>query len=531
MKKIWAFALFIILANHACFAQVNKYFVFLNQKDTSNFEPIKFFAPEAIERRIFNGLPLNAIDDIPVDSKLVGQIATFADSIGAVSRWFNMVTVYTSENNAKKILNFPFVDSVIKAPSYKIFYAQSDTEPEVDTSHYSVLRYQTDCFGGSLVAQQNLTGKGVKIAVFDGGFPGVDKHEAFSHLRPNIVATYDFVLNKEFAYHANSHGTSVLSNIGGISPKDGKMGLAPDATFMLARTEQNREPFSEEENWLAASEWADQKGAHIISSSLGYGDHRYFPSEMLGRSFVARAANRAASKGILVINAAGNEGDKKPWKVIITPADADSVLAVGGVKPNEGYKIDFSSVGHSALKTVKPNVCAPGMAYCATPNGYKVLPGTSFATPLTSGFAAAMWQSNMALTAAQMFEKIQQSGHLYPSFDFAHGYGIPQASRFLEKNPTPKPTFTVKLDTLSDGYPGDVSITALPFVDNGVNNALKPNHLFVQDFDDDDKLVEYKVYELNNGETHKLARYYLDVKNISYVKIYYNGYIQTFNVN
>ena len=43
----------------------------------------------------------------------------------------------------------------------------------------------------------------------------------------------------------------------------------------------SREPFSEEENWLAAAEWADKHGANIISSSLGYTYHRYFNTEML----------------------------------------------------------------------------------------------------------------------------------------------------------------------------------------------------------------------------------------------------------
>ena len=54
-------------------------------------------------------------------------------------------------------------------------------------------------------------------------------------------------------------------------------------------------------------------------------------SQMDGRSYVARAANMAARKGMLVCNAAGNEGDDDAWKIIITPADADSVLTVGGI--------------------------------------------------------------------------------------------------------------------------------------------------------------------------------------------------------
>ena len=66
----------------------------------------------------------------------------------------------------------------------------------------------------------------------------------------------------------------VLSCIAGV--KDSvRLGLAPNAEFLLARTERSRrEPFSEEENWLAAAEWADRNGADIINSSLGYVHHR-----------------------------------------------------------------------------------------------------------------------------------------------------------------------------------------------------------------------------------------------------------------
>ncbi|MFN9905921.1 MAG: S8 family serine peptidase, partial [bacterium] len=127
-----------------------------------------------------------------------------------------------------------------------------------------------------------MNGKGIRRAIFDVGFSGADRNPAFDHLRAanRIVKTYDFVKNKEDVYQGGSHGTSVWSCIGG--KVDGKWsGLAWDAEFLLARTElASREPFSEEENWVAAAEWADQLGADIINSSLGYTNKRYFPEQM-----------------------------------------------------------------------------------------------------------------------------------------------------------------------------------------------------------------------------------------------------------
>ena len=113
---------------------------------------------------------------------------------------------------------------------------------------------------------------------------------------------------------------------------------------------------SEEENWLAAMEWADKHGADIINSSLGYTYHRYYQRQMDGHStIVSRAASLAAKKGILVVNAAGNDGDNF-WQVIGAPADADSILTVGGVNPLQGFKIRFSSIGPTYDGRLKPNI-------------------------------------------------------------------------------------------------------------------------------------------------------------------------------
>ena len=137
----------------------------------------------------------------------------------------------------------------------------------------------------------------------------------------------------------------------------------------------------------------------------------------------------AAKKGMLVVNAAGNEGDGK-WKIIGAPADADSVLSVGGVEPCCDYKISFSSYGPTADKRLKPNVAAQGRALCAVANGTNTVDGTSFASPLMAGFAACMWQANRDLKNMEAFKALEQSGHLYPYYDYAHGYGIPHVDRF-----------------------------------------------------------------------------------------------------
>ena len=301
--------------------------------------------------------------------------------------------------------------------------------------------------GGRDFRAKGIDGKGIRIAVFDGGFPRVNTHDAFRHLRDSnrIVKTWNFPNNKENVYGWNSHGTMTLSCIAGrINGKD--LGLATGAEFLLARTEINSEPFKEEVWWQMAVEWADRNGANIISSSLGYGKERHYTKDMDGTSYVAKAGNLAARKGMLVCNSAGNEADDKQWKTIITPSDADSVLCVGGIENSlrEYNHISFSSYGPSADGRQKPNVCAFGYARTANITGDHAthyVHGTSFSCPLVAGFAACAWQASPGKTAMEMFRMIEQSADLYPYCDYAFGYGVPQAAYFVGERKAAEPTF------------------------------------------------------------------------------------------
>ncbi|MBK6642431.1 MAG: S8 family serine peptidase [Bacteroidetes bacterium] len=109
------------------------------------------------------------------------------------------------------------------------------------------------------------------------------------------------------------------------------------------------EAIIEEYNWAAAAEYADSAGADIINSSLGYTrfddpsqDHSY--ADMDGNTTpISRAADIAATKGIVVCNSAGNEGNGS-WFRISAPSDADSILCVGAVDATSLYA-SFSGKG------------------------------------------------------------------------------------------------------------------------------------------------------------------------------------------
>jgi subtilisin family serine protease len=197
-----------------------------------------------------------------------------------------------------------------------------------------------------------------------------------------------------------------------------------------------------------AAEWADKNGADIINSSLGYTFQRYLPEQMNGKTaFVTRAAQFAVDKGILVVLSAGNEGESS-WKRVTAPGDATGALTVGGIDPSTGIHIGFSSYGPSWDKRLKPEVTAYGRALVASKNGFATAEGTSFSSPLVAGFAACLKQKYPDITNTKLKEIICQSGDLWPYYDYAHGYGVPQPG-FLKPDTT---TSVEQFDIVEDSY-------------------------------------------------------------------------------
>ncbi len=430
--------------------KTERYWITLRDKAGVRFDPQRYFAPQARARRRRQHLPVFETTDLPVRPDYLAAIAAHVDTIALVSRWFNAVSCRATPAQAAALRQLPGVVSVARWPSRVAEIAALNPEREaaaaasgdketIPANDYLLARRQVAHLDGPALNAAGLQGQGLRIAVFDVGFRGLPTHPAFAELisSKRIVATHDFLRNRDDVFAGGSHGTEVMGCLAGRLPAGPgqahgpALGLAPAAEYLLARTEQlHRERYAEEEAWLAAVEWADRLGADIINSSLAYTEQRYFPEQMDGRrSLIARAANLAARKGILVVSAAGNDGDND-WVRIGTPADADSSLAIGGLDPETGLHLDFSSYGPTADRRRKPNLAAFGIVLTTTPGGhYERLEGTSFSAPLVAGLAAALWQRQRQLTAMQLFALLERAGELYPYFDYAHGYGRPRLAR------------------------------------------------------------------------------------------------------
>ena len=456
MRKILFIAVFALISIVAT-AQEKCFWVFFTDKNDTQFDPYSYFDAKAIERYQNCGADLYDISNYPLNDLYVNTVGSYSIEVFGESRWLNAVGIEATDDNADRIAQLPFVAKVQEIVSNGTLASlrAERSNPESsnvdcfvvpprndDDEPVDILTDQVKRFGGQYFIDKGINGKGLRICVMDGGFPKVNTHPAFKHLRDNnqIIKTYNFPNRREDVYGWNTHGTMVLSCIAGINDKGQMLGLATGAEFLLARTEIEPEPFKEEVWWAQGAEWADKNGADIINSSLGYGKDRHWTKDMDGRSYVAKAANKAVEKGILVCNSAGNEGDDSRWMTIITPADAENVICVGGIDDDlERYNhISFSSYGPSADKRLKPNVVAFGHAMVADPSNDKFTDayGTSFASPLTAGFCACAWQTMRNKTALEMKTEIEKSCDLYPYYDYAFGYGVPQAAYFTgEKKP------------------------------------------------------------------------------------------------
>lgn len=498
------------------------YWVFFKDKNNTTFDPATYFHPKAIERRLQCGLPLCDSTDFPLNELYKSQTAALSEEVVGESRWLNALAIKTFQ--IEEIAQFTFVKQVqLIASDFQPAEIETDGMDNGTLAASVQLPEQLSLMNGEAFFDSGIHGEGMRIAILDGGFKMADKHPAFQHLRDSnrIVATYNFPLKKENVYGWDSHGTMVLSCIAGIGQHDEPLGLATGAEFLLARTETGLENRIEEVWWQMGMEWADRNGANIINSSLGYGKDRYNPDQMDGTSLVAKAAQMAAAKGILVCNSMGNEGDDRTWRTIITPADAEGVLAVGGID-RDGKPSSFTSLGPTTDGRLKPNVSAMATRVdVANPSRsqlYTKASGTSFASPLTAGFAACAWQTHREWSCQQLLAEIEKSGSLYPYYDYQYGYGVPQADYFTHTSPIPKSP-TVKL------YQTDSAVfIVVP------DECIRGKNLLYHIAQADGRLVEYRTVLIKEREN------IVKVQKSSYrnidgwvLRAYYDGYIAEYH--
>ena len=457
------YILFFLLVSTAMFSQEDAW-VYFNAKPSAQTyldSPLLMLSQRALDRRASQNIALD-VTDVPLETSYVNQVkASLGITVLAQSKWLNALHIRGSQIDISNLKALSFVDKVVFANKSLNLTAKKVSENKIDQPAdklktsidyaYGNSANQIQMLNGNVLHQQNYTGSGKIIAVMDAGFPGVNTAQPFQKLRDNnqILGGYDFVSRNSNFYAGDSHGTLVLSTMGGYKENQ-LIGTAPDANYYLFVTENDASENPVEESlWVEAAEEADRLGVDIITTSLGYFgydisaySHTY--SDMNGTSnFISRGAEMAFSKGIIVVASAGNEGNQLE-KHIGGPADAVSVITVGSVTASK-IKSDFSSIGPSFDSRIKPDVMAQGsLAVVSDVSGnIGVSSGTSFSCPIMAGMIACLWQAFPNKTNQEIRQMILQSSDKFSNPDNNYGYGIPNFSSALGMESFKNTDFTV----------------------------------------------------------------------------------------
>jgi hypothetical protein len=428
---------------------------FKDKNGTMSFaDSLQFLSPKALQRRSFQGIPLDSTD-LPVVQAYIDTVMVTSNALRlhAVSKWFNQIVIICSDSMKRTAIEaLPMVASVrlvarfgngIFMPTFEslkfpeVTYTPNALKTTGSSAYYGLSYHQVDMIQADCLHDLGFRGESMDIAVLDINFRYTNTCLAFDSLRQQqrIKDVYNFCRDTAWVYNPgipSSHGMNVLGCMAANLPGT-YVGTAPYANYFLYITEDNlvEQPI-EEDNWLSAAERADSAGVFIINSSLGYNkfdavlsSQNYTYAHMDGQtSLIARAANKAVSKGIFVVNAQGNEGFSA-WHYLLTPADADSVYSVGmvdgsGIWGGSGY-------GPSSDGQIKPDGMALGKGAGLIGDNCQVgfANGSSFAAPIMSGAIACLWQAVPSLPVWKLRNIIRMSSDRYNNVNDTHGYGIP----------------------------------------------------------------------------------------------------------
>lgn len=431
----------------------NRFWIFFKDKGSIDKNLITEYEksiPDLTLERRFNSIG-KAYDfgDLPIPKDYINQLKSFDIKLRYKSRWLNAVSVECDEKKIEKVSMLHFVRKIepVKVLTMKMNLNQMETRYGYNSGNMRILKIDT-------LHSLGYTGNGIRIGVFDTGFEfGKNKHEALEDVK--VIAKGDFVFPDTMivngdtiivpdtivGYEVNEdwrddnyplcfwgwcsqtdHGTEILSILAGY--KSSKIiGVAFNAEYVLAKTElvfdRNGDMIElrrEEDNWIAALEWAESLGVHIITSSIGYkffddgGGYSY--ADLNGENaLITIAADSAVRRGVFVFNAMGNVSmGALADTSIVAPADGKYVFSIGGID-TLGRWSSISAKGPTIDGRIKPDFVAPISAMVVNPEWSKEImeipgfdtiyipkyisaAGTSVSTPYVAGLIALLLEAH-----------------------------------------------------------------------------------------------------------------------------------------
>jgi len=443
-RFIRVFCLFVLMGITAPVWSQTSYYFFVQFRNKNNSpyslsNPSAYLSARAIARRTSFNISCDSTD-LPVNPKYLSQLENLGAHVHSRSKWINGATVILSDSGKmSQVRALPFVRfAEYTGKQVGAVLAPAAKAPSVGMAFdYGTALSQISQLNGTHLHDEGYRGKGIQIAVLDGGFNNVNINSAFDSLRQQgrLLGTKDIINPTSNIYAEDSHGAMVLSTMAG-NLQGQYLGTAPEASYWLIRTEYVPTEYKVETDfWCSGIEFADSVGVDLATSSLGYytfddSSMNFTYADMNGKvSRASRAATLAAKKGIVVLAAAGNEG-QTAWKYIGSPADSDGIIAVGAVT-STGLASSFTSFGPSYDNRVKPEICARGTssALVGTTSSTTYGNGTSFATPIMAGMMACLLQRyksvSQNLSVQTLLQSVFRTGNQFNNPTAQLGYGIP----------------------------------------------------------------------------------------------------------
>jgi len=441
MKRLALILYFFIGGFVTLFGQTNGYFIQFTDKDHSSYsidKPEEFLSARSIQRRERQNISITE-EDLPVSDFYIDSLKNLKIDVRYTTKWLNGAIVFSADNELMDtLLNVSFVSYVemTKKGEYPSFIKKfEEGHPLIKKTtsvEYGLAWDQIRTINGHLLHEKGFKGEGMQIAVIDAGFNSAESLPSFQHLwnEGRILGTKDFVNPQSNIFEEHYHGMKVLSIMGGEITGTYR-GTAPDASYWLLRTEDAySETPIEPDYWVCSAEFADSVGVDIINSSLGYYEFdapftSYTYENLDGTSRASKAAEIAASKGMVVVVSAGNEGNNS-WYYIGVPADAKNIISVAAMNA-DSIRASFSSYGPSYDQRVKPEVAAIGYATAVQSlgGGIELGNGTSYSSPVIAGMVACLWQALPDYKATEIVDLILEHSNQYNAPDDSFGYGIP----------------------------------------------------------------------------------------------------------
>ncbi len=540
LKKI----LLIVFCSLSLLAQ-EKYFIYFEDKDikspevlskaSDSFQKAKSQLTEkCIQRRLktLNEDNLINYDDLLIKEDYIENLQSLGITILHKLNWFNAVSCRLTSEQLRLIKKLNFVDKIEKVKTIVIkkqpeFFSVAKDFLKSNTTHsldYGSSLTQLALSDVPEVHDKGIDGSGVIIGLLDSGFDWKE-HEAFKNV--SVIAEHDFVYNddntadeSDETQGQDSHGTFVFGIIGGF--KEGQLiGSAYNARFLLAKTEDiSSETTVEEDNYAAALEWMENYGVDVTTSSLGYSDldtDPYTYENMDGKTtIVTKAAELAFQRGVVVINSAGNEGNKT-FHYITAPADGFNVIAVGAVT-RDNVLASFSGRGPSYDGRIKPDVLAQGVSVlgvqAGTTNDYYSSQGTSYSAPIVGGIAGLILSTYPFLPNTEVRRIMLESSDNYNNPDNNRGYGLLSAEKAISYYyPVIESTsgkYLIRKILYSNETIGPGS-TKIMISNNGKEFKAydidlwsgKEYHFNITDYNQGDKFYFYFSYNDNSGKSYQ----------------------------